>query len=81
MNDLGIVKPFKFSGKEKTYKHKQSWGIVPGLGGWQTFVSVFLGSFRMGRKRRNKIPRKSRDSPVNILFMCVFLRWFVCSQY
>ena len=39
------------SGKEKTHKHKQICGIVPGLGGCQNFVYVFFfGSFLMGEK-------------------------------
>ena len=33
------------SGKEKTHKHKQIWGIVPGLGGRQkvVYVTFFSG--------------------------------------
>ena len=41
----------RLSGKEKTHKHKQICGIVPGLGGCQNFVYVFFfGSFLMGEK-------------------------------
>ena len=40
------------SGKEKTHKHKQICGIVPGLGGHQNFVYVFFfGSFLMGERK------------------------------
>ena len=38
------------SGKEKTHKHKQICGIVPGLGGCRKYVCVFFGSFLMGEK-------------------------------
>ena len=40
------------SGKEKTHKHKQICGIVPGLGGCQNFVHVlfFSGHSLWGRK-------------------------------
>ena len=39
------------SGKEKTHKHKQIYGIVPGLGGCQKFVYVvFSGYLLWGRK-------------------------------
>ena len=39
------------SGKEKTCKHKQICGIVPGLGGCQDFVYVFFwGHSLWGRK-------------------------------
>ena len=43
------------SGKEKTHKHKQICGIVPGLGGCQKFVYVFF--FRVipyGREKTHK---------------------------
>ena len=49
------------SGKEKTYKHKQIAGIVPGLGGYQCFFlgggSFLMGPITWGRKEHiNKIP-------------------------
>ena len=67
------------SGKEKTHKHKQICGIVPGLGGCQKFVYAFF--FRVipygGEKKHiNKIPPKFRDNPVKILFMCFVLYVF-----
>ena len=37
----------------KTHKHKQTWGIILGLGGWQIYVSVFFfvrGHSLWGRK-------------------------------
>ena len=41
----------KISGKEKTHKHKQICGIVPGLRGCQKVVYVFFfGSFFMGEE-------------------------------
>ena len=55
----------KFSGKDKTHKHKQICGIVPGLGGCQTFVYVFFSGHSLwGRKKHiNKIPpRQSRGN-------------------
>ena len=61
---------------KKTSKHKQTRGIVPGLGGCQKFVDVFffLGSFLMdgGGKHINKIPKKSRDNPMKLLFNFFF---------
>ena len=30
-------------GKEQTHKHRQIWGIVPGLGGWPKYVYAFWG--------------------------------------
>ena len=67
------------SGKEKTHKHKQICGIVPGLGGCQKFVYVFF--FRVspygGEKHINKIPPQipgqSRENYVYVFFsLCVF---------
>ena len=45
-----ILQKKKESGNEKTYKHKQICGIVPGLGGWHKFVYAFFGSFLMACK-------------------------------
>ena len=66
------------SEKEKTHKLKQICGIVPGLGGCQKVVYVFLfGSFLMGEKKHiNKIPQKipgqSRENFVYVFFsLCV----------
>ena len=67
------------SGKEKTHKHKQICGIVPGPGGCQKFVYVFF--FRVisygGEKHINKIPPKnpgqSRENFVYVFCsLCVF---------
>ena len=61
---------------KKTHKRKQIPGIVPGLGGWQSFVyALFWGVIPSeGEKRRTKYPQ----NPVKVLFMCLFgLRWFV----
>ena len=70
----------KSSGKEKTHKHKQICGIVPGLDGCQKVVYVFFfGSFLMGEKKHiNKIPPKipgqSRENFVYVSFsLCVFV--------
>ena len=67
------------SGKEKTHKHKQICGIVPGLGGVPKIcLCVFFGSFLMGEKKHiNKIPPKipgqSRENFVYVFFsLCVF---------
>ena len=78
---LGIL---FMSGKEKTHKHKQIRGIVPGLGGCQKvfyvfFFFFFFGSFLMGeRKHINKIPPKipgqSRENFVYVFFLYVFFR-------
>ena len=38
----------QISGKEKTHKHKQICGIVPGLGGCQNVVYVFFGVIPYG---------------------------------
>ena len=72
-----------FAGKEKTHKHKQIRGIVPGLGGCQNVVYVlFWGHSLWGRKRKkhiNKVPppkkiaRQSRENFVYVSFsLCVF---------
>ena len=58
--------------ERKAHKHKQMCGIVAGLGGGQKLVYVFF--FRVipagGEKHINKIPpQKSRENPVNILFI------------
>ena len=55
------------SGKEKTHKHKQICGIVPGLGGCQNFVDVFFGVIPYGEEKHiNKvapqIPGQSREN-------------------
>ena len=71
------------SGKEKTHKHKQICGIVPGLGGCQNFVYVFFfffsGHSLWGQKKTHK-----QNSPQNpgtipgkfclrvLFFMCFF---------
>ena len=68
------------SGKEKTHKHKQICGIVPGLGGCQNLVYVFFfGPFLMGKRKTHK-----QNSPQNpgtipgkfclrvLFFMCFF---------
>ena len=39
------------SGKEKTHKHKQICGIVPGLGGCQKFVYVFFAGHSLWRRK------------------------------
>ena len=69
------------SGIEKSHKHKQIGEIIPGLGGWQTFVCAvfFLGGRGGGEKHINKIPRKSRDNPVRNLFMCFLFGGFLRS--
>ena len=66
-------------GKEKTHKHKQICGIVPGLGGAKNlFMCFFFGSFLMGEKKHiNKIPPKipgqSRENFVYVFCsLCVF---------
>ena len=51
---------------------KQTWGIVLGQGGWQKLC--FSGVICYGEeKHTNKIPRKSRDNPVNSV--SVFILW------
>ena len=67
------------SGKEKTHKHKQICGTVPGLAGCQTFVYVFFSGHSLwGRKKHiNKIPPKipgqSRENFVYVFCsLCVF---------
>ena len=69
----------RFSGKEKTHKHKQICGIVPGTGWVPKFcLCVFFGSFLMGEKKHiNKIPPKIpgqfRENFVYVFFsLCVF---------
>ena len=65
------------SGKEKTHKHKQICGIVPGLGGCQKFVYVFFWVVPYGgEKHIKKSPPKSWDNPVKILFTCFFFMCF-----
>ena len=68
------------SGKEKTHKHKQICGIVPGLGGCQNFVYVFFfGSFLMRETKHiiksppKKNPGQSRENFVYVFSsLCVF---------
>ena len=48
------------SGKEKTHKHKQICGIVPGLGGCQKFVYVFFSGHSLGGEKTHK-----QNSPQN----------------
>ena len=66
-----------FSGKDKTHKHKQICGIVPGLGGWQKFVYVLFwvipyGGEETHKQNPSKIPRQSRENFVFFLFsFCV----------
>ena len=70
------------SGKEKTHKHKNEFGgLSRDWVGVKHLLKCFGGSFLMegGRERKhiNEIPRKSRDNPVNFLFLCVsFLCFF-----
>ena len=42
------------SRKEKTHKHKQIRGIVPGLGGCQNFVYVFFRVIPYGGEKTHK---------------------------
>ena len=64
------------SGKEKTHKHKQIWDS-PGTGWVPAFcICVILSQSFWGEKHINKIPRKSRDNPAEILFMCFCLFCF-----
>ena len=68
------------SGKEKTHKHKQICGIVPGLGGCQTFVYVFF--FRVipygGEKTHKQNPPQNPGTIPGkfclrvLFFMCFF---------
>ena len=63
--------------KEKTYKRKQTWGIVLRLDGWQSFVCVFWGVIPSGEKKHvNKSPPKilgqSREFFVFVYFFFVF---------
>ena len=67
------------SGKEKTHKHKQICGIVPGLGGCQIFVYVFFRVIPYGGEEKHinkvppKIPGQSRETFVYVFFsLCVF---------
>ena len=67
----GFAPNLKISGKEKTHKHNQICGIVPGLGGCQKVVYVFfLRVIPYGGEKTHKQPppKKSRDNPVKILF-------------
>ena len=75
-----------FSVKEKTYKHKQICGIVPGLGGCQKFVYVFFSGHSLwGEKHVNRIPPKipgqSRDNFVCVFFsLCVSFSLLILRQ-
>ena len=59
------------------HKHKQIWGILPGLGGCPKFVYVFWGHSIWGEKHTSKIPPKvpgqSREKFVYVFF-------FVCCK-
>ena len=79
LNATRCVRSPMISGKEKTHKHKQSCGIVPGLGGCQkvVYVCVFFFSFLVGEKKHiNKIPPKipgqSREIFVYVFVLYVF---------
>ena len=54
------LKNNKYSGTEKTHKHEQICGIVPGLGGRQNFVYVFFRVIPYGGERTHK-----QNSPKN----------------
>ena len=57
--------------ERKTHKHKQICGIVPELGGCQTFVYVFFFHIPCGgEKHINKIPPPSPGTTRKCLFMC-----------
>ena len=56
---------FPLSGKETTQKqnlHKQIWGVVPGLDGWQSFVYVMGASgvipYKGGKTHTMQNPQK-----------------------
>ena len=58
------------SGKGKIHKHKQILGDCPGTGCVpKHFSCVFWGHALWARKHINKIPWKSWDKPVKLLFM------------
>ena len=69
------------SGKEKTHKHKQIWGLFwDWVGGKILYTCVFWGVIPSagGQTHKlmiNNIPRKSQDSPGNISLMCFVVRW------
>ena len=73
-----FVNPNANDSGEKTHKHKQICGIVPGLGGCQQFVYLlFSGHSLWGEKHIKKvpptIPGKSRENFVYVLLsLCVF---------
>ena len=75
-----ISSGFLPSGKEKTHKHKQICGIVPGLGGCQKVVYVFFSGHSLWGRRKHinkippKIPGQSRENFVYVFFffMCIF---------
>ena len=52
--------------------HARLGGIVPELGGAQMFVNVHFSAhcLVMKRKTHKQNPKKSRDSPGNIFFVC-----------
>ena len=66
------------SGKEKTHKHKQICGIVPGLGGYQKFVYVFFRVIPYGAEKTHKqnSPQNPGTIPwkfcLRVFSLCVF---------
>ena len=62
-----------------THQHNQIWGILPGLVGGKC-LCVFGGggySFRGGEKKHiDQIPRKSRDNPAKVSFICFLVYCF-----
>ena len=76
-----------FIGEEKTNKHKQLFGIVPGMGGGQNCLCV---PFLLGKKGNiytkfkenlKKKPGQSRDNPVKHLFMCFLFIGFSVPKF
>ena len=69
-----------FQGKKKHININKFAGLSRDWVGAKKLFMCFFGSFLMGEKKHiNKIPPKSRDNPVKILFMCFFL--YVCFSF
>ena len=69
------------SRKEKAHKHKQAWGIVPGLGGQPKIcLCVFCGPFLMGEKTYKQNPPKNRGTILWNYYIWFFFLLCFCSQ-
>ena len=71
----GVPLQEQLFGESKATEHKQFGGIIPGMGGGLTVVSVLcLAHSLVGRRKTHKQNRQRiPDNPGKMLFMCLLL--------